>query len=96
MIIDVGKASTSTSNPHAPPGPGGRTSRKHDEGDREEEERQQSSLLSSQTKRRRQVAISLASFSTKKGHNCALQEYKKRKETKFLTNVTLLRGSRGP
>lgn len=40
---------------------------------------------------RRQAAISLASFSTKKGHDRALQEYKKRKETKFQKNATLLR-----
>ncbi|KAL7434006.1 hypothetical protein ACHAXH_005113 [Discostella pseudostelligera] len=41
--------------------------------------------------RRRQAAISLASFSTKKGHDRALQEYKKRKETKFQKNSKLLR-----
>ena len=41
--------------------------------------------------RRRQAAISLASFSSKKGHDRALQEYKKRKETKFLQNASLLR-----
>mmetsp|Transcript_20206 Transcript_20206/g.43916 ORF Transcript_20206/g.43916 Transcript_20206/m.43916 type:complete len:208 (+) Transcript_20206:184-807(+) len=46
----------------------------------------------SQTKRRRQAAISLASFSSKKGHDRALQEFKKRKETKFNKNATLLRG----
>ena len=45
----------------------------------------------SQTKRRKQEAISLASFSSKKGHDRALQEYKKRKETKFHKNATLLR-----
>jgi hypothetical protein len=45
----------------------------------------------SQNQRRRQAAISLASFSTKKGHDRALQEYKKRREVKFQKNATLLR-----
>lgn len=45
----------------------------------------------SETHRRRQAAISLNSFSSKKGHDRALQEYKKRKETKFQKNATLLR-----
>ena len=44
-----------------------------------------------QTYRRKQAAISLNSFSSKKGHDRALQEYKKRKETKFQKNATLLR-----
>ena len=51
----------------------------------------QNSSSSSQKYRRRQAAISLASFSSKKGHYRALQEYKKRKETKFLQNASLLR-----
>jgi len=48
---------------------------------------------SSQTRRRKQAAISLASFSSKKkkGHDWALQEYKRRKETKFQKNASLLR-----
>jgi hypothetical protein len=71
---------------------GGRTSRKHNEGDRKEEERQRSSSLLSQTKCRQQATTSFAYFSTKKGHDCALREYKKRKETKFLMNAMLLRG----
>ena len=45
----------------------------------------------SETHRRRQAAISLNSFSSKKGHDRALQEYKKRKETKFQKNAALLR-----
>ena len=44
-----------------------------------------------QTYRRKQAAISLNSFSSKKGHDRALQEFKKRKETKFQKNATLLR-----
>ena len=40
---------------------------------------------------RRQAAISLSSFSSKKGHDRALQEYKKRKETNFNKNAVLLR-----
>uniref|UniRef100_A0A6U3XUC2 rRNA-processing protein FYV7 n=1 Tax=Skeletonema marinoi TaxID=267567 RepID=A0A6U3XUC2_9STRA len=44
-----------------------------------------------QTHRRKKAAISLNSFSSKKGHDRALQEYKKRKETKFQKNATLLR-----
>mmetsp|Transcript_17101 Transcript_17101/g.37124 ORF Transcript_17101/g.37124 Transcript_17101/m.37124 type:complete len:148 (+) Transcript_17101:277-720(+) len=47
--------------------------------------------LLSQTKRRKQAAISLASFSSKKGHDRAIQEYKKRKEEKFQKNAVLLR-----
>lgn len=46
---------------------------------------------SSQTKRRRQAAVSLTSFSSKKGHDRALQEFKKRKETNFNKNAVLLR-----
>mmetsp|Transcript_9483 Transcript_9483/g.16515 ORF Transcript_9483/g.16515 Transcript_9483/m.16515 type:complete len:234 (+) Transcript_9483:103-804(+) len=45
----------------------------------------------SQNYRRRQAAISLNSFSSKKGHDRALQEYKRRKETKFQKNAALLR-----
>lgn len=45
----------------------------------------------SQTQRRRNAAISLNSFSSKKGHDRALQEYKKRKDEKFQKNATLLR-----
>lgn len=44
-----------------------------------------------QTHRRKKAAISLNSFSSKKGHDRALQEYKKRKEIKFQKNATLLR-----
>jgi hypothetical protein len=51
----------------------------------------ESSADRSQTHRRRQAAISLNSFSSKKGHDRALKEYKKRKETKFQKNATLLR-----
>ncbi|EJK49289.1 hypothetical protein THAOC_31858, partial [Thalassiosira oceanica] len=40
---------------------------------------------------RKQAAISLSSFSSKKGHDRALQEYKKRKETNFNKNAVLLR-----
>ncbi|KAL7471556.1 hypothetical protein ACHAXS_011857, partial [Conticribra weissflogii] len=36
-------------------------------------------------------AISLNSFSSKKGHDRALQEYKKRKDQKFQKNAALLR-----
>ena len=79
--------------PGGPPGPGGHSSRKRENEDGEDDrQRSSSSSSSSQTKRRKQAAISLASFSTKKGHDRALQEYKKRKETKFLANATLLRG----
>mmetsp|Transcript_6117 Transcript_6117/g.9629 ORF Transcript_6117/g.9629 Transcript_6117/m.9629 type:complete len:222 (+) Transcript_6117:97-762(+) len=46
----------------------------------------------SQLKRRRQAAVSLSSFSSKKGHDRALQEFKKRKDTKFQKNAVLLRG----
>jgi hypothetical protein len=44
-----------------------------------------------QTHRRKKAAISLNSFSSKKGHDRALKEYKKRKEVKFQKNATLLR-----
>ncbi|KAL3792417.1 hypothetical protein HJC23_001535 [Cyclotella cryptica] len=43
------------------------------------------------TQKRRAHAISLHSFSTKRGHDRALAEFKKRKETKFLKNAALLR-----
>lgn len=42
-------------------------------------------------KQRRSQAISLNSFSTKRGHDRAIEEFKKRKETKFRKNATLLR-----
>mmetsp|Transcript_33935 Transcript_33935/g.64581 ORF Transcript_33935/g.64581 Transcript_33935/m.64581 type:complete len:226 (+) Transcript_33935:263-940(+) len=45
----------------------------------------------SQNKRRKQAAISLASFSSKKGHDRAIVEYKKRKDEKFQKNAVLLR-----
>mmetsp|Transcript_18528 Transcript_18528/g.37665 ORF Transcript_18528/g.37665 Transcript_18528/m.37665 type:complete len:210 (+) Transcript_18528:120-749(+) len=45
----------------------------------------------SQNQRRRNAAISLNSFSSKKGHDRALQEYKKRKDQKFQKNAALLR-----
>jgi len=45
----------------------------------------------SQSKRRKQAAISLKSFSSKKGHDRAIQEFKKRKDTKFQKNAVLLR-----
>ena len=45
----------------------------------------------SSASQRRSQAISLNSFSTKKGHDRAIAEFKKRKETKFRTNATLLR-----
>ena len=51
----------------------------------------ESPLDRTQTYRRKQAAISLNSFSSKKGHDRALKEYKKRKEIKFQKNATLLR-----
>lgn len=45
----------------------------------------------SAAKMRRSKAISLHSFSTKRGHDRAIEEFKKRKETKFLKNAALLR-----
>ena len=71
------------------PIPGGRSSYK-DNNDVDVDGRKKYHPLS-QTKRRKQAAISLTKFSTKKGHDRALQEYKKRKETKFQKNATLLR-----
>lgn len=67
--------------------PGGQSSNNDDD---DKDERRKYHPLS-QTKRRKQAAISLTKFSTKKGHDRALQEYKKRKETKFQKNATLLR-----
>jgi hypothetical protein len=43
------------------------------------------------TQQRRSQAISLNAFSTKRGHDRAIAEFKKRKETKFRKNATLLR-----
>lgn len=43
------------------------------------------------TQKRRAHAISLHSFSTKRGHDRALAEFKKRKEIKFRKNAALLR-----
>ncbi|KAL3760063.1 hypothetical protein ACHAWU_006611 [Discostella pseudostelligera] len=62
-----------------------------DDDDGNGQGRQQRQPSQSANQRRRQAAISLASFSTKKGHDRALQEYKKRKETKFQKNAKLLR-----
>eukprot|EP00956_Cyclotella_meneghiniana_P027760 scaffold63078_cov66-Cyclotella_meneghiniana.AAC.2 len=45
----------------------------------------------SSIKQRRSQAISLNSFSTKRGHDRAIEEFKKRKETRFRKNATLLR-----
>jgi hypothetical protein len=55
-----------------------------------EEEEDTRPRRSSESQRRSQ-AISLNSFSTKRGHDRAIAEFKKRKETKFLKNATLLR-----
>lgn len=70
------------------PIPGGRSSYKDNN---DVDERRKYHHQPSQAKRRKQAAISLTKFSTKKGHDRALQEYKKRKETKFQKNATLLR-----
>jgi hypothetical protein len=71
------------------PIPGGQSASK-DNNNNDDDERNHH-RQPSQTKRRKQAAISLTKFSTKKGHDRALQEYKKRREMKFQKNATLLR-----
>ena len=65
-----------------------RSSSRRDGDDKERGERGERSQTN---QLRRQAAISLSSFSSKKGHDRALQEYKKRKETNFNKNAVLLR-----
>lgn len=64
--------------------------RRRPAADMEMEDEDTSPRRSSESQRRSQ-AISLNSFSTKRGHDRAIAEFKKRKETKFLKNATLLR-----
>lgn len=72
--------------------PHGRGSYDDDDDDRHQQrQHQQPRAAASETKRRRQAAVSIASFSSKRGHDRALREYKKRKESNFQRNAALLR-----